>query len=377
MKKSFKVLIVEKDEITTAIIDGYLKEVDGEFSIEKTTNLADAEKLIDENSVNLFIVDISENEEEIIFQINDIEKKYRNCKFIITSYNLKTDYIVRFLRTSKKDFINKPIAKTAFLKTFTEIYEKMTSEQDFSGHGKIITIYSNKGGLGKTTIAVNLAWQLGFENPSSKIAIVDMNMFLGDVTTFLDTNPPYDMNFIIDKIDSDEDISNLAAAYDESNLYIIADSPYREYSNIISKEAIIKLFNALRKKFKYIVVDCSSAITGKSKNVFYISDLILLITEANLPTLNNCKRCLDFFERINVREKTELVLNRFSYDDDCSPEDIESVLKKNIFTGIPNDWQTVTESINRGVTIGECHPETTIYDSYKELAELVEKKLCR
>lgn len=377
MKKALKVFIIDKDETSSAIISGYLAETGLEMTIESAENLSAAKELIDDNAVNLFIVDVTGIEEKVINETEEIEKHHANCKFLITSYGLKTDYIVRFLRTSKKDFVDKPIAKTHFISIIKEIAEKMTSEQDFSGHGKVISVFSNKGGLGKTTVAVNLAWQLGCDNPGDKVAIVDMNMFLGDVTTFLDTNPPYDMNFIIDKIDSGTKVSEITAPYSDSNLYIIADSPYREYSNNIQKEAVIRLFNALRKNFKYIVVDSSSAITGKTKNVFDISDMILLITEANLPVLNNCKRCLDFFGRIGVKEKVELILNRYSYEDNCEPYDIKKVLQTDIFAKIPNDWLTVTESINRGITIGECSPDTDIYDAYKELSLSVMEKICQ
>ena len=125
-----------------------------------------------------------------------------------------------------------------FISVIKEIVDKKLSEQDFSGQGKIISIFSNKGGLGKTTVAVNLAWELGNTCPSEKVAIVDMNMFLGDVTTFLDTTPPYDMNFIIEKLEQVEDITELATRYGNSNLYIIADSPYREIGRASCRERV-------------------------------------------------------------------------------------------------------------------------------------------
>ncbi len=377
MKKTLKVFIIDKDQTSSAIIQSYLNEIGYEMTVEKADSLSAVENSIDENALNIFIIDVSENENALIREINDIEDKHQNCKFIITSYGLKTDYIVRFLRKSKKDFLEKPILKTKFLDILNEIIEKLTSEQDYSGHGKILSIFSNKGGLGKTTVAVNLAYELGQLNKLDKVAIVDMNMFLGDVTTFLDVNPPYDMKFIVDKIGDSTEIVDITAQYSDSNLYVIADSPYREYANNIPQEGIIKLFNALRKKFKYIVVDCSSAITGKTKNVLDLSDLIMLISEANLPTLRNCKRCLDFLERIGDSHKTELLLNRYSYDDCCQIQDIESVLKKDIFAKIPNDWQIVTESINRGITIGECYLDSDINDAFVELSDLVMKRLCR
>ena len=377
MSRSLKIFIVDKDNITVSIVENYLREVNYDFSLEKCGTLSEAKEKIDENALNLFIVDASENVEQIGTEIDNLEDTFKNCKFIITAYDFKTDNIVRFLRKSKKDFITKPIIKTRFLEIVNEIVEKMTSEQDFSGQGKVISVFSNKGGLGKTTVAVNLGYELARRDRRSKVAIVDMNLFLGDVTTFLDITPPYDLSFLIEKLDVTKDVVDLTTQYSDSNYYVIADSPYRDYSRNITKEDVVKMLNVLRKKFKYIIIDNSSAITGKTKYILDLSDMILLITEANLPTLNNCKRCLDFFEHIGLQKKTQIVLNRYSSFDECKKQDVADILQKDIFAVIPNDWQTSSSAINKGITIGETNPFSDIYYSFGELADLVARKLCR
>lgn len=377
MSRSLKIFIVDKDNITVSIVENYLREVNYDFSLEKCGTLSEAKEKIDENILNLFIVDASENVEQIGTEIDNLEDTFKNCKFIITAYDFKTDNIVRFLRKSKKDFITKPIIKTRFLEIVNEIVEKMTSEQDFSGQGKVISVFSNKGGLGKTTVAVNLGYELARRDRRSKVAIVDMNLFLGDVTTFLDITPPYDLSFLIEKLDVTKDVIDLTTQYSDSNYYVIADSPYRDYSRNITKEDVVKMLNVLRKKFKYIIIDNSSAITGKTKYILDLSDMILLITEANLPTLNNCKRCLDFFEHIGLQKKTQIVLNRYSSFDECQKQDVADILQKDIFAVIPNDWQTSSSAINKGITIGETNPFSDVYYSFGELADLVARKLCR
>ena len=377
MSRSLKIFIVDKDNITVSIVENYLIEVNYDFSLEKCGTLSEAKEKIDENALNLFIVDASENVEQIGTEIDNLEDTFKNCKFIITAYDFKTDNIVRFLRKSKKDFITKPIIKTRFLEIVNEIVEKMTSEQDFSGQGKVISVFSNKGGLGKTTVAVNLGYELARRDRRSKVAIVDMNLFLGDVTTFLDITPPYDLSFLIEKLDVTKDVVDLTTQYSDSNYYVIADSPYRDYSRNITKEDVVKMLNILRKKFKYIIIDNSSAITGKTKYILDLSDMILLITESNLPTLNNCKRCLDFFEHIGLQKKTQIVLNRYSSFDECQKQDVADILQKDIFAVIPNDWQTSSSAINKGITIGETNPFSDIYYSFGELADLVARKLCR
>lgn len=376
MKKDIKVFIIDKDEISASVIFSYLKETEISMDIGIYKNLEQAEQDISDKNHNIFIVDISENSEIVSAQIEKAENAHSNCKFIITSYKLNTDVMVKFLRNSQKEFFEKPIIKSDFISKFSEIASKMTSGQDFSGSGKVITVFSNKGGLGKTTIAVNLAMELAKSDETQKTVIVDINNYLGDVTAFLDMTPTYDIQFVVDKLHSSPTLTDIISTYKGAdNLYVLADSPYRENSEDISANALISLFNALRKEFRYIVVDCSSAITNKTKMLFDITDKILLVTVANLPTINNCKKCLDFFAKNKTDNKLLMILNRYSQADECSITDIEDYLSCNFSATVPNDWQTVSGAINKGLTVNEFENNSVISNSFKRLARIIKDSL--
>lgn len=376
MKKDIKVFIIDKDEISASVIFSYLKETEISMDIGIYKNLEQAEKDISDKNHNIFIVDISENSEIVSAQIEKTENEHKDCRFIITSYKLNTDVMVKFLRNSQKEFFEKPIIKSGFISKFSEIVSKMTSEQDFSGSGKVITVFSNKGGLGKTTIAVNLAMELAKSDETQKTVIVDINNYLGDVTAFLDMTPTYDIQFVVDKLHSSPTLTDIISTYKGTdNLYVLADSPYRENSEDISANALISLFNALRKEFRYIVVDCSSAITNKTKMLFELTDKILLVTVANLPTINNCKKCLDFFEKNKTDNKLLMVLNRYSQADECSITDIEDYLSCNFSATVPNDWLTVSGAINKGLTVNEFENDSVISNSFKRLARIIKDSL--
>ena len=378
MKKEVKVFIIDKDEISTSVISAYLWETGFDMNINVFEDLTSAEQEISSDALNIFIVDISDNYEEYFEQIERIEDNYSDCKFIITSYNLKTDLIVKFLRKSKKEFFEKPVPKNDFISKVTEIIQKLTSEQDFSGHGKIITVYSNKGGLGKTTIAVNLAMELSQSEKSKKVLLLDINNYLGDVTTFLDMTPTYDIQYVLDKINtiSASQLSEIVSVYSGTkNLYVLADSPYREYGKDIPSEVLVSLFNILRKNFEYIIVDCSSAISNQNKILFELSNKILLVTIANLPTINNCKRCLEFFSKLKMSEKIMMILNRYSQVDEIKINDIQGYLSYNFAATVPNDWATVTGAINKGKTVKEFKSESPVSYSFRNLARIVKDNL--
>ena len=378
MKKEVKVFIIDKDEISVSLISAFLRETGLDMSISVFEDLNSAEKEISENALNLFIVDISENYNKFFEQIERIEDKYSCCKFIVTYYDLKADIIVKFLRKSKKEFFEKPISKNNFISKVTEIITKLTSKQDFSGHGKVITVFSNKGGLGKTTIAINLAMELSLADKSKKVLLLDINNYLGDVTTFLDITPTYDIQYVTERINtiSVSQLSEIISVYSgTNNLYVLADSPYREYTKDISSDVLVSLFNILRKNFEYIIVDCSSVISNRNRVLFEISDKILLVTIANLPTINNCKRCLGFFDKLKVSDKLLMILNRYSQIDEVNIKDIQEYLSHNFAATVPNDWNTVTGAINNGKTINEFNNESPVSYSFRNLAKIVKDSL--
>lgn len=376
MKKDLKVFIIDKDEISASVIFSYLKETEIDMNIGIYNKFEQAENDISDKDFNIFIVDISENAELISEQIERTENRYPDCKFIITSYKLNSDIMVKFLRKSKKEFFEKPLTKGDFTEKFLQIVNRFNSEQDFTGHGKIITVYSNKGGLGKTTIAVNLAMELALSDKSKKTVIVDINNYLGDVTAFLDMTPAYDIHYVADKLFSSPNLSDIISTYrGADNLYVLADSPYRENADDIPSDKLVSLFNALRKEFEYIVVDCSSAITTKTKMLFELTDKILLTTVANLPTVNNCKKCLDFFEKNKTDNKLLMVLNRYSMSDECSITDIEEYLLYDFAATVPNDWQTVSGAINKGITVSEFAKDSVVSNSFRNLARIIKDSL--
>ena len=109
--------------------------------------------------------------------------------------------------------------------------------------------------------------------------------------------------------------------------------------------------------------------------LFDITDKILLVTVANLPTINNCKKCLDFFAKNKTDNKLLMILNRYSQADECSITDIEDYLSCNFSATVPNDWQTVSGAINKGLTVNEFENNSVISNSFKRLARIIKDSL--
>ena len=247
---------------------------------------------------------------------------------------------------------------------------QIQGSNDEENNSKVITVFSNKGGVGRTSLAVNLALELA-NITKEKVALVDLNMHLGDVTTFLDIKPSFDISYLIKKVDSadEEFMLSTLEQYQNTGMYILADPPYMEEAKKIQPIEVQKMIDKLRTVFPYIVIDTSSAFDNITVTALDNSDLILLVSTINVPSVRNCQRCLDAFDRLGYEEeKTKIIVNRYMENDDIKIEDVEKALDKNIYWRVPNNYYTIMSAINKGQPVSEINNDSNIAKCYRELA---------
>lgn len=207
-----------------------------------------------------------------------------------------------------------------------------------------------------------------------KVALIDLNLQLGDISTFLNLNPPFDVNYVMRKlVDKSEDILIKGfEKYKDTSLYILADPSYIEQSESITPAMVTTLFAALKKVFSYIVIDMSSSIDPISLKILDSSDWILFTTIVNIPAIRNAQRCLNLFRsRKYPKDKVKIIINRYMDNDEINLEDIENTLGETIYWKIPNNYFTIMEAINKGETITEINAKSNIGNSFRDFATRV------
>ena len=372
MGENFNIIIIDEDENTGNIIKSYLSS-DEKINIcgVFTDYEAGLETLSNTGKCVLFI-DVSRNFDRAVAQIKNIKDKYKDVFVAALSDKTSTENIIKVMRAGAKEFITKPVIQTKFLETVEEIKAEYFSTEQVDTC-KIISTFSNKGGIGKTSIAVNLAVELA-QMTKEKVALIDLNLQLGDVATFLDLAPAFAMDYISDNINNldDEELLKAMTRYKNTSLYVIADPLNVDKSQDITAEQIKKILSALKRTFSYIVIDIASNIDSKTITALDYSDLILLISTANLPAIRSTQRCMEFFKKLHYgSEKTKLVLNRYMDNEEIKTPDIEEVFKQKVYWKIPNNYLTMMSAINKGVPVNEINPEANISVNYKTFATKV------
>ena len=363
------VFVLDKNENSREIIKSFIENLDFVNEVKLYDDFTRGYEDIKQSENPIVILDISED----FAGLDEIAGKLKlvTSKIIITSVNYSTNTIIKALRLGAKEFLPKPVLREDLVRVLSML-ASISPENEVS-QSKIITVYSNKGGIGKTTIAVNLAAELAMVT-KDKVALVDLNLQLGDISTFLNLNPPFDVNYVIRRlIDKEENILIKGfEKYKDLSLYVLSDPSYIEQSESITTQQITTLFSALKKVFPYIVVDMSSSIDSISLKILDSSDWIMFTTIVNIPAIRNAQRCLNLFRsRKYPSNKVKIVINRYMENDEIKIEDIENTLGESVYWKIPNNYFTIMEAINKGVSISEVNAESNIGNSFRDFAAKV------
>ena len=379
MKQSIPTIVVSEQQSTCELLKLYLQEFENFNFLASTSDFSKVCNAINELEKSLVIIDISLYQEQGLNFVSKITSEFKNCRVIVLSDKPQVDLVIRAMRIGASDFISLPLIKDEFFVVLTKHYLDMTGAKPKKSKCRVVTVYSNKGGVGKTSIAANLALELA-KITKENVALIDLNFQLGDITTFFDLKPSFNISYMLqnlDKINEDFLLSTLEK-YKDTSLYILADPPYFKQADNVSSKDITKLFSILRDTFSYVVVDTFGGFDSKAINALENSDLILFVTIVNLPALRNCQRCMELFDKIGLEdEKIQILINRYMENDEISADDVEEVLGKNIYWKIPNNYFTMMSAINKGVPVSMINPDSNLALSFKNLALMISDSMYR
>ncbi|MBP3925092.1 AAA family ATPase [bacterium] len=367
------VLILTKDESSQNLLKLFIEENKSFNFLASTDDFEKAFLAVSELKNSVLIIDISENEDFAIDFIKKTVEKNPECKVIALTENYSAETVIKAMREGAAEILRLPLIKEKFLKTLEDIKNAFDGKKVKSDKCKTISVFSNKGGVGKTSIAMNLALELA-KNTKENVALVDLNFQLGDVTTFWDLKPTYNLSYMLKNTDTlnKDFLLNTLDKYKDTSLYILADPPYFKQAGFVSESDVENLFKVLKTSFSYIIVDTTSGFGMKTMKALSLSEMVLLLTTMDIPALRNCQRCLELFDSEDFEDdKVKILVNRFMETDDIKIEDVEKLLRKKVFWKIPNNYFTMMSANNLGVPAAEVNKESNVARSFKDLSILI------
>jgi len=294
---------------------------------------------------------------------------------IIMSPQGKTEDVRRAMIAGAKDYLVKPFVVDELVQSIKRTYDN-SDRRVVNGieqkAGKVITLFSTKGGVGKTVLATNLALALA-STYKLKVAILDFDLQFGDVSICLDVSPKASVADVVTDIDHlDEDVlSRYMVAYNDY-LHILPAPFQPEMAEKITAQHLISIINLLKKMYQYIIIDTAPAFDDKTLTAMDFSDYVFVVSLPDLTTTKNVKLSLKTLGTLGYsQENIKLVMNRFNSMGALDINEIEESLQHQFTITLPNDSEVVLSSVNKGTPFVLSNPDSQIARALFTLAKSI------
>ncbi len=289
------------------------------------------------------------------------------CQIIMMSVQGEADYLRRSMLAGAREFLIKPFSSDELVSSIRRVYQLgasrrqamptvsptaagPTAEVKPRKAGKIVSVFSAKGGVGCSTVAVNVAIALQ-QNAASKVAVVDTSLQFGDVGVLLNlyaSRTIADLASLAEELD-DELINDIFLSH-SSGVKALLAPPRPEVADTVTPGLVTDVLERLRTMFDIIIVDTGSILDDVVLNVLDISDKIIVVTTPEIPAIKNAKLFFEVTEALEYdRDRIIFVLNKMDKRINIRAEDIEANIKYKIEGQLPLDDRTVTTSVNQGI----------------------------
>lgn len=301
---------------------------------------------------------------------------------IVTGAGTPPSTMSRAVAAGARGFLIKPYSPTDVLDTIKEALDvaravaqtqTLRPPQERS-RGRTIAVYSPKGGVGSTTVATNLAVALA-SRQKTKVALVDLDLQFGDVGTVLDLHGANSLAEVVGHDDlTDELIEETFVAHPSGVRALLAPDNLQVVETI-DPEQVTRLLSQLRGHFDFVVADLWSSYESLTIGALQIADTIIVVTTPELPALRDVQRFLRAVESdAQIADKLVIVANRYPGRAGLSKDDMTKALGRGILATIPSEGISVTDAINRGLSLLDTRARVRLARQYHELAALVAER---
>jgi pilus assembly protein CpaE len=275
--------------------------------------------------------------------------------------------LLEAMRCGVQDFINKPVTPEALKDVLTRFRaEGQTTERKAAE--KTIVVMGSKGGVGTTTVAVNLGVQLS-TYARKHVVLLDFARPLGNVHLLLDVHPRFVVRDAVDNLDRLDThfFSGLLTPH-KTKLEILGGATQMEEWQNIRIGPLERVVNVAQASADMVLVDVGSQFSSEWNPVFQSARMILVVAEANVPSLWTLERRLIALAGFGIDpERIRVVINRWHKGDEEALKSIEKSIKRPIFACLPNDFRKASMSVNLGMPLMENH-NNVLTNRYRQLA---------
>jgi pilus assembly protein CpaE len=240
--------------------------------------------------------------------------------------------------------------------------------------GTLISVMGTVGGVGASTVAMNLAVELAEFAKRKSVALVDLDFRFGQLNTMLDLQPDYTIADLCDtpeKIDSG--VIEKAMVKHNTGIHLLARPNHFAEADQITAAHCAAVLSSLQQMYEYVVVDGPNRYDPGGLAVLDLADMNLVVIQLLVTSVRNVHRMFDELREGGYNmDRFHLICNRVERDaNNLEISHVEETLKKDVAYQLPDDWRTVSTAVNMGVSLKEYSVKSKIRTAIHNLARMI------
>jgi pilus assembly protein CpaE len=364
-----RVAIASGDPTSSAQLVAILEQTGLVRSIQQWAIPMDRIPETSDRTPEVVFLDLGRDSERYFAFASLIRRAYPATKLIACSATTPQSHeiLLEAMRSGVQDFISKPVttdALKAMLKHFVEEMDLKTT----SAASKLIVVMGSKGGVGATTVTVNLGVQLA-TFARKRVVVLDFARPLGNVHLLLDLHPRFGIRDALENLDRlDSHFFSGLLTHHKTNLEVLGGATQAEEWQRIAVSVLERVVNVAQNNFDLVLVDMGSQFSSEWSQILSAARMILVITEANVPALWTLDRRLAAMSGFGLDpERARIIINRWHKGDEEILKSIQKNINRPLFACIPNDFRKASEAVNLGTPILENH-NNLLSSRYRQIA---------
>ena len=376
MKNVVRLAIVDPNDASRAMLKSLMMGMDMVWLEAECSRYEFFADVVTQTQPDIALISIDADVEKALALVATITQQLPNCSVLVASESTEGNVILQAMRNGAKEFLSRPLKLEEFLSALDRVQQSIGGGAGDGQHrsSKVITIIGTGGGVGCTSLAVNLAAGLA-RNESISATVIDLDFALGDADVWLDIIPDYTIQ------DVAENITRLEYALLKRSLtkhacgaFLLPRPVQIDDAANITVDQFKRVIALLRATFTHLIIDVSKSFGPLDLVAMESADSVLLVTMLDLPCLRNVVRLLQHFEQFEgLLDKIKIVFNRIGLEEEqISIGKATETIGRDVFWQLPNDYNSMVESRNNGVPLLTQAPKAKLTKSVLQLAEAID-----
>ncbi len=373
-----KILVVDDDPNVQRLLSYTLKQ-EG-YDVVVAGDGAEGFKLWGQEDPALVLLDVmlpKLDGYQVAGKIRAEEGTASHVPIIMLTAEAAVEQKIRGLRAGADDYLVKPFHPAELLARIKSLLARFAPKDLLVGRpplGRVLAFYGAKGGVGTTTIAINVAIALQREL-GRRVCLVDGNLQFGDHRVFMDLG--LDRKSIVDVISAtsiDADLLRGVLVEHDSKIDLLLAPPSPETAELVTKEHMASILDVLRGMYDYVVIDVDKRLDDLNLGVFDAAENLYVVLTADLSCLKNVRLVLETLGHIGYEgDRIKLVLNRSNAFTGINARTAEGALKRPIDLQVLNEYRGAISALNSGAPVMLTKADSPLGRSFHDVARAIDK----